>query len=206
MADPDEARVWNDCYRDGEYRDRWHYREPSQELVALVASGLLPPGPSLDIGCGAGREAVFLAQRGFRAYGIDLSSAAIRLAKARARRARVGVDLRVADARQLPFAAGSFSLVTDRSCLHTLYRWDWPLYAREVARVTRPGGHLVLRAARSTAGAGFTHLRPPDLKEYFGRAFAPVGLEKISLISDSGDLPAYLAVLRRKPFTRRARG
>lgn len=198
MAQPDEVESWDACYRKGEHRERWHYREPPQELVALVASGAVRTCPSLDIGCGAGVEAVWLAARGFRAHGVDLSPAAIRLARARAKRAGVRVDLRVADVRALPFPARAFGLVTDRSCLHTLYRRDWPRYAREVARVTRPGAWLFLRAARTTAGGGFTHLRPPDLKTYFGKSFRVVGIEKISLVSDSGDLPGYLGVLRRK--------
>ena len=198
MAKATESETWDACYRKGEHRKRWHYREPPQEIVALVASGAVRPCPSLDIGCGAGVEAVWLARRGFASHGVDLSRTAVRLAKARAKRAGVRADFRVADACALPFRAKSFGLVTDRSCLHTLYRWDWPAYAREVARVTRTGGLLVLRSARSTAGAGFTHLRPEDLRTYFGRAFRAVGLEKISLVSDSGDLPGYLAVLRRR--------
>lgn len=198
MAHDDASEVWDTCYRKGEHRERWHYRDPPQEIVALVASGAIRPCPSLDIGCGAGVEAVWLARRGFAAHGVDLSPTAVRLAKARAKRAGVPADFRVADVRALPFPARSFGLVTDRSCLHTLYRWDWPAYAREVSRVTRPGGLLVLRAARSTAGAGFTHLRPADLAVFFGGTFQVVGLEKISLISDSGDLPGYLAVLRRR--------
>ncbi len=198
MAHPDEIEVWDELYRKGEHRHRWHYREPSQELVALVAGGAVKPCPSLDIGCGAGVEVVWLAKHRFKAHGIDLSAAAVRLAKARAKRARARADLRVGDVREMPYGARTFGLVTDRSCLHTLYRWDWPRYAAEVARVMRPGGLLVLRAARSTAGGGFTHMRPQDLSRYFGRSFRRVGLEKVAIVSDSGDLPAYLAVLRRK--------
>ena len=158
----------------------------------------MPPCPSLDIGCGAGVEAVWLAKHGFDAHGLDLSPAALRLARARAKRAGVEVDFRRGDARDLPFRARAFGLVTDRSCLHTLYRWDWAGYAAEVARVTRPHGLLVLRAARASAGPGFTHLRPEDLATYFGRAFSTVGIEKLAVVSDSGDLPAYLALLRRR--------
>lgn len=198
MAHPDEVEVWDKSYRTGDYRKRWHYREPPQELVALLAARAIRPCASLDIGSGAGREAVYLAEHGFRAHGVDLSRAAVRLARARAGRAGVKADFRVGDVRDLPFRARTFGLVTDRSCLHTLYRWEWPKYAAEVARVTKRGGLLVVRAARTTAGGGFTHLRPVDLTKYFGRSFRTVGLEKISLVSDSGDLPAYLAVLKRK--------
>src|SRR4029450_11880357 len=65
---------------------------PRQELVELVRSGRLRPGRTVDLGCGTGANAVFLAQHGFDVTGIDFAPAA--LAKAAAKAAAAGVQVR----------------------------------------------------------------------------------------------------------------
>lgn len=57
----------------------------------------------LDIGCGTGRHAVELAQRGYTVTGIDLSESMLTVAKEKAAKAAVSVDFRRCDARELPF-------------------------------------------------------------------------------------------------------
>src|SRR5215510_4155634 len=69
---------------------------PPLELAALVAAGVLPPGvPVLDVGCGAGIELMFLAKRGWPAFGIDTDKSLIAKATslARARHAEVRFHL-----------------------------------------------------------------------------------------------------------------
>ena len=63
----------------------WNLEEPPQVLVDLVASGRVAPCRTVDLGCGAGNYAVWLALKGFEVTGIDLSAAAIALAQALAR-------------------------------------------------------------------------------------------------------------------------
>jgi SAM-dependent methyltransferase len=61
-----------------------------------------------------------------------------------ARRAGVRARFLRGDALDLRFAPDSFDLVLDYGCLHHIARGDWPRYLREVTRVLRPGGHLIL--------------------------------------------------------------
>ena len=58
----------------------WNLEEPPGLLVELVESGKVVPCEALDLGCGAGNHAVWLAGRGFRVTGIDLSPKALELA------------------------------------------------------------------------------------------------------------------------------
>ena len=62
---------WNLSYIFG--RPRWDTGITPPELVELVESGQVPPGRALDIGCGRGTNAIYLAQRGFQVVGTDLS-------------------------------------------------------------------------------------------------------------------------------------
>lgn len=147
MADP---------YADGTYR-WWHLTRPSPELVAAKANGWLgKPGRVLDAGCGLGTETAYLARRGWHAVGTDLSRAAL----LRARREHPGPAFVLADVRTLPFKPGSFDLLLDRGCFHYLPRGGRSRYAAEAERVLRPGGRLLLRACRSSAGV------PNDIDEH----------------------------------------
>jgi len=70
-------------------------KEPLPLLVRVVDE--LKPGRALDLACGTGRHAIFLAERGWRVTAVDASSAGIELAKGAARGRGVEVDWRVAD-------------------------------------------------------------------------------------------------------------
>jgi cyclopropane fatty-acyl-phospholipid synthase-like methyltransferase len=66
-----------------------HFDEPQPDLIAAFSQGVIQ-GPSiLDVGCGTGDNAVYLAQGGFRTIGVTFSAAAIALAERNARSASV---------------------------------------------------------------------------------------------------------------------
>jgi SAM-dependent methyltransferase len=92
--------------RDGEM---WSGR-PNGRLVADVAD--LPRGRALDVGCGEGADAIWLARGGWTVTGIDISDVAIRRAWEAAELAAAAVDWVCGDALQTPFPANSFDLVS----------------------------------------------------------------------------------------------
>jgi SAM-dependent methyltransferase len=137
-----------DHYADGTYR-WWHLSRPSPELVAALEDRWLTgPGDVLDLGCGLGAEAGYLASAGWRAVGVDLSAVAL----ARAAGLQPEVRFLRADLRRLPFRGASFDAVLDRGCFHYLVPDDRPRYAAQARRVLRPGGKLLLRASLRAAG------------------------------------------------------
>ena len=83
--------------------------EPNRFLVAEVAS--LPAGRALDLACGAGRNAVWLAERGWRVTGVDFSAVGIANARRLAADRGVEVDWVDADLRTWEPPAGRFDLV-----------------------------------------------------------------------------------------------
>jgi SAM-dependent methyltransferase len=96
----------------------------------------------LDVGCGDGVLATRLAQDGAAVTGLDASAAMITAARRRADAAGVGIDLVEGDAETLPFASGRFDRVVS---VATLWFADDPHRPiREMVRVLKPGGRLVL--------------------------------------------------------------
>jgi ubiquinone/menaquinone biosynthesis C-methylase UbiE len=106
----------------------------------------------LDVACGTGRtlHQLAVAHPALRLYGIDLSPAYVRLA--RRRLADVAeVALAVENAEALPFADGAFDVVTSVYLFHELPRNTRRAVARELWRVVRPGGLVVLEDSAQLA-------------------------------------------------------
>jgi 2-polyprenyl-3-methyl-5-hydroxy-6-metoxy-1,4-benzoquinol methylase len=98
---------------DARYRQRdgtmWSGR-PNGRLVAEVAA--LTPGRALDVGCGEGADAIWLADRGWSVTAIDVSQVAIERAREASARERASVEWICGDVLQTLFTAGSFDLVS----------------------------------------------------------------------------------------------
>lgn len=116
-------------------------RDAAWRRRAARATGLTPGQSALDVACGTGRltaELARLISPGGSVVGADFSGQMLQLAA----RDHPGIEWREADALALPFADGSFDAATMAFGLRNLN--DRVLGAREMARVVRPGGGLVI--------------------------------------------------------------
>jgi 2-polyprenyl-3-methyl-5-hydroxy-6-metoxy-1,4-benzoquinol methylase len=135
---------WESFYAEGR---RWSGR-PNASLVEEVAG--LAPGRALDLGCGQGGDAIWLAQQGWTVTGVDVSATALDAAAAHAQDAGVADSItweRRDVGTSLP--DGPFDLVTC-SYLHSPVEIPWGEILREAAaRVAQGGTLLVIAHARS---------------------------------------------------------
>jgi len=99
----------------------------------------------LEIGCGLGTDGARFAKAGALYTGIDLTEAAIGLARTRFEISGLPGEFRVADAENLDFADASFDRVYSHGVLH--HTPDTARAIREIHRVLKPGGRLVTTAA-----------------------------------------------------------
>lgn len=105
-ADPSRER-WNRRWAG----ERAHASSAPSEFLSAEAEAL-PPGRALDVACGAGRNAVWLARRGWRVTGVDFSDVALRAARELAASAGVAVEWIEADAVTWIPPRGAYALVT----------------------------------------------------------------------------------------------
>jgi SAM-dependent methyltransferase len=113
---------------------------PNTALVAEVAD--LPPGRALDLGCGEGADAVWLAGRGWQVTAVDLSGVALARAAEHAAEAGVTVDWQKHDLEQ-SFPDGEWDLVSAQF-LHFWAEFDREKILRRAAASVAPGGVLLI--------------------------------------------------------------
>lgn len=96
----------------------------------------------LEIGCGMGTDGAQFAKAGANYTGIDLTDAAVELARKRFQVSGLKGEFRVADAERLDFAEASFDLVYSHGVLH--HTPDIEAAVREIHRVLKPGGRAMV--------------------------------------------------------------
>lgn len=138
----EQSRNWIAWVRRPGFDSYWTYRE---DFLALVP----PPGfATLDFGCGEGRVARDLAERGHRVIGVDASASMVDAA----REAHPEGEYHVADATSLPFEDDRFDLVIAYNALMDMSDVDGAV--REAARVLMPGGRLCLSITHPATNPG----------------------------------------------------
>lgn len=105
MADTDRAK-WDQRYREGAYGDRRH---PSALLAEWIDH--IPRGRALDLACGAGRNALFLAAHGFEVDAIDISGEGLARARAAAAEAGLRVNWIEHDLDEPPALESGYTLI-----------------------------------------------------------------------------------------------
>jgi SAM-dependent methyltransferase len=135
MADP--AR-WDERYKAGD--TPWETGQPSSQLQRVLAEAAIQPCRALELGCGTGASAVWLAQQGFDVTALDLSALAIDRARQKSSQAGARVNFLVADVLNPPAdLSGPFDFFFDRGCYHVVRREDVTAYLETLRRLTRSG-------------------------------------------------------------------
>lgn len=131
----------------------WERRDVERTWPSLLAGadGEMPAGRALDIGCGTGRDAVYLARRGWRVTGVDFTEPALQ--KARQRAQDQGVDVQwvqgdVANLAELGLEPG-YTLIYDMGCLHGLPDAARQSAMRAIGDLAAPRAVLLIAAFKA---------------------------------------------------------
>lgn len=106
---------WNQILR------RKEYSLENPDGIVVNVSSILEKRKAkrvLDLGCGGGRHVIYLAERGFKAYGVDISETGLRLTRRRLIRQKLEAEILKCDMKSIPFIDSCFEAVI---CVRTLY-------------------------------------------------------------------------------------
>lgn len=156
-----DAVRWDERYEQGD--TPWETGQPSSELRRVNAEVPIKPCRAVELGCGTGASAVWLARQGFDVTALDLSPLAVERARRRADEAGVRLNCLVADVLDPPSElTGPFGFFFDRGCYHVVRREGAAAYLETLRRLTRPGslGLVLAGNAREPHDPG-----PPTVTE-----------------------------------------
>jgi len=161
---------------------RWDTGGPQPELEQLVRGRA--PARALDLGCGTGADAVYLAGHGWQTTGVDFAPEAIAAARKKAADAGVDAAFVVGDASRLADAGvrGPFDLLLDIGCYHTIPASRRDAYVAGAAGAARPGADFYLAGiadpARLWRLLGAHGIGDDEIKSRFARYFSIAGQQR----------------------------
>ena len=169
----------------------WTQSEPPIELVELVETGKVKPCKCLDVGCGEGFYAIYLASKGFDVTAIDLSENAIKYAKQNAKDAGVDIKFIAMDVADLSEIDEKFDFVLEWAVMHHIMPEDRRKYVNNVNNLLNENGkyfsicfnerdpkfgggkglRFVPEASRAIVGGKMYFSSQEELKDLFGDHF-----------------------------------
>jgi SAM-dependent methyltransferase len=157
-----EIHKWDELYRSGE-RAEDSEAAPNPLLVKTCSN--MPPGKALDLACGAGRNAIWLAQHGWNVTAVDGAPGAIEILRSRASALGVAVSTVVADLEKNGFEMGESCWDLIAMCFYLQTSLFEP-----AKQGVRPGGIVlaIIHIAEPREEPTGHRLRPGELKQYFG--------------------------------------
>ncbi len=148
--------IFEQAYHDG--LPPWDIGRAQHEFVALEEAGEIV-GDVLDVGCGTGENALYLAGRGHEVWGVDAVPAAIERARQKAEERGAAATFLVADALDLTALGRTFETAIDSGLFHALSDADRPRFVRSLASVLPPGGTYFMLAISELDSEGPAPLR-----------------------------------------------
>lgn len=181
----------------------WDHGTPDGNLIDMVIQRPIPTCKVLDVGCGTGDNAIWLAQQQFEVTACDISQTAIEKAKERASKADVHCSFIVVDFLNNSIPASNFGFVFDRGCLHSFHtNRKRKRFAKNVARILREDGLWLTLAGN--ADEQIREFGPPKLTAKKLLAAVEPYFEIISLASghfgsdQSDPAKAWICLMRKR--------
>ena len=191
----------------------WNSANPPDALVELVQEGIVLPCKTIDLGCGAGNYALYLAGLGFDVTGVDSSPTAIKIAVEHAKTQGVLCRFIVADLLgDLHEVTGTFDFAFDWEFLHHIFPEDRETYIKNVHRILNLGATYFSvcfsekdpqfggsgKYRKTRIGTTLYFSSESELRELFSPYFVIRDLRTIEVSGEYGPHKAIYALLERR--------
>ncbi|NOX32360.1 MAG: methyltransferase domain-containing protein [Deltaproteobacteria bacterium] len=135
-----KEKMFEERYKTGD--TPWELDRVDSNLIEIIEKENIRPCRTLEIGCGTGSNAIWLAQNGFDVTGSDFSPLAIEKARAKSQQHGVEIHFFVDDFLKQEKSGSGFGLVFDRGCFHSFdKKEDRKIFARNAGYNLKEGGY-----------------------------------------------------------------
>lgn len=149
------SHSWDEYRKQSEGFDSFCLRGFLEKALARCEFSRREPS-ALEIGCGTGPASCFLARKGFRVDGIDISETAVAIARKKAEDRALKIAYRAGDVCRDALGEGVYNLIVDGHCLHCIVFEDDRLKAlANIRRALRPGGYFWVDTMLATGPVDF---------------------------------------------------
>lgn len=175
---PHVDRDWNNRYETG--NTPWDSGLPSAELRRqfILLRDHLPSRRALELGCGTGTNAIWLAQQGLDVTAVDCASEALRMARDKAEKQGTSIHWIEADVQHFGSELPSFAFLFDRGCYHCCRRVDLTGYLATMRNLTDPGSYFLCLCGNSNSPqeGGPPKVSEREIRDEFGELFEILSL------------------------------
>ncbi len=150
----------------------WNIETPPEILQDIVKTGKIKPCKVIELGCGAGNYVIFLSSQGYNATGVDISEAAIEIAKKTASTKGINCSFISSDVLgALLEVQETYDFAYDWELLHHIFPEDREKYIKNVHRLLKPDGQYLSvcfsEESPQFGGTGKYRKTPIDTLLYF---------------------------------------
>lgn len=167
LLEPRQSKWWDEFFADRNKKCPFFIEWPDENLVEWISKELIHPGRVLELGCGHGRNALYLARHGYTVDAIDFSQTAIEWARERQQQAIHSGDC--SDTMRLRYWCQSVfdrlpmaepcDFIYDCGCFHHLAPHRRQTYLDMIRTGLKPGGLLGMVCFAPEGGSGLTDLQ-----------------------------------------------
>ena len=184
----------------------WDIGRPQPVLVRLADTGLIV-GSVVDVGCGTGENALYIAARGHDVLGIDLAPTAISRAREKALRRGIRAEFEIADALGLQALGRTFDVAVDFGLFHVFSDADRMVYERGLRDVLRPGARYFFMcfSDEQPGDQGPRRVSRAEISATFSRGWRidSIVAERFAVRDDAGFAEAPRACCKNSGMTNR---
>ncbi|PFA67114.1 SAM-dependent methyltransferase [Bacillus sp. AFS015802] len=133
---------WDDFFSDREKSVPIFMNAPDENLVSYIDSGTITRGKVLELGCGPGRNAIYLAEHGFEVDAVDVSKTSLDWAKERADEKNVNIQFFHQNIFEFEVEQGKYDFIYDSGCFHHIAPHRRLSYIKLIERALKHRGYF----------------------------------------------------------------